>query len=127
MSLHNYVGKIGEDLAREYLEKRGYKVLEHNYRTKYAEIDLVCEKSAGFLGMGKPILVFVEVRTKIGEDFGAPEETINRAKLRRVRKNALAYAAFKKRKGLLRLDAICIVLKPDFSILRMNHYENLSG
>ena len=44
MSQHNEVGKIGEDLAREYLEKKGYKILEHNYKTKYAEIDLIAER-----------------------------------------------------------------------------------
>ena len=47
MAQHNFVGKIGEDLAREYLKNQGYKILEQNYRTKYAEIDLVAEKSDG--------------------------------------------------------------------------------
>ena len=50
MAEHNYVGKIGEDLAREYLEKEGYKIVEQNYKTKYAEIDLVAEKASKFLG-----------------------------------------------------------------------------
>jgi len=67
---------MGERFAREYLEEKGYKIIEQNYKTKYAEIDLVARK-------GKE-LVFVEVRTKKGEDFGTPEETINNKKMRKV-------------------------------------------
>ena len=53
MAEHNFVGKIGEDLAREYLEKQGYKILEQNYKTKYAEIDLVATKPArGWSALG---------------------------------------------------------------------------
>jgi len=117
MSWHNEVGKIGEKLAREFLEKNGYKILEQNYKTKYAEIDLVAQK------MG--VLIFVEVRTKIGENFGTPEDTINKAKLRKVLWNAKSYIGYKDWPGPCRIDAVCIVLKPDFSVKRLNHYENI--
>lgn len=123
MSQHNDVGKIGEDLARKYLEKEGYKILEQNYKTKYAEIDLVAEKSGGIFGQKK--LVFVEVRTKVGENFGSPEDTINKAKLWKVLQNAKSYIAFKNWQGACQIDAICIVLKPDFSVLRLTHHENI--
>lgn len=122
---HNYVGKLGEDLAKKYLEKKGYKVLEQNYKTKYAEIDLVAEKPEGFFGFGQSKLVFVEVRTKIGENFGSPEDTLNQNKLRKVLHNALAYSAFKKWQGPSRIDAICIVLNPNYSISRLTHHENI--
>ncbi|SRR3989339_728203 len=117
MSQHNEVGKIGENLAKEFLEKQGYKILEQNYKTKYAEIDLITEY--------KNCLIFVEVRTKIGENFGSPEETINKAKLRKVLWNAKNYTAFKNWPGPCRIDAICIVLKPDYIISRIDHYENI--
>jgi len=113
------------------LEKEGYKILEQNYRTKYAEIDLVAEKSSGFLSRlagsrcGGRTLIFVEVRTKVGENFGAPEDTINRAKLWKVLQNAKSYTAFKKWDGPARIDAICIVLKADFSVVRLTHHENI--
>ena len=123
MSLHNEIGKIGEDLARDYLEKNGFKIVEQNYRTKYAEIDLVAEKPMKFLG--KKTLVFVEVRTKVGENFGSPEDTINKAKLWKVLQNAKSYAGFKKWDGPQRIDAVCIVLRPDFSVSRLTHHENI--
>lgn len=110
-------GRMGEEIAKEYLEKKGYKIVEQNYKTKYAEIDLVVKK--------KNELVFVEVRTKIGENFGTPEDTINDKKKRKLHGNALAYARTAKWKGPCRVDAICIVLKKDYSIERLNHYENV--
>ncbi len=123
MSQHNEVGKLGEDLARKYLEKEGYKILEQNYKTKYAEIDLVAEKSSGIFGQKK--LVFVEVRTKVGENFGSPEDTLNKRKLWKVMKNSLSYTAFKKWQGACQIDAVCIVLKPDLSVSRLTHHENV--
>jgi putative endonuclease len=123
MAEHNFVGKIGENLAREYLEKEGYKIIEQNYKTKYAEIDLIIEKKDNLWGKTK--LVFVEVRTKIGENFGSPEDTINRAKLWKILQNAKSYSAFKGWQGPERIDAICIVLKPDYSVSRLTHHENI--
>lgn len=105
MSRHNEVGILGERLARKFLEEKGYKVLEQNYRTRFAEIDLVAQE--------KNTLIFIEVRTKIGEDFGTPEDTINKAKLKKVLWNAKNYIGFKNWPGPCRIDAICIVLNSD--------------
>jgi len=127
MAEHNYVGQIGERLAREYLEKEGYKILEQNYKTRFAEIDLVAESAQGGLLFGKKpkTLVFVEVRTKVGEQWGTPEDTINKQKLWKVLKNAKSYAGFNRWQGPQRIDAICIVLKPDMSVTRLTHHENI--
>lgn len=108
---------MGEEIARKYLEKNGYKIIKQNYKTKYAEIDLVVKKGNE--------MVFVEVRAKKGENFGAPEETINKRKLRKLWGNAKAYAAWKKWQGSYRVDAVCVVLKPNGEIGRLNHYQNI--
>ncbi|HEY4509531.1 MAG TPA: YraN family protein [Candidatus Paceibacterota bacterium] len=112
------VGRLGEDLARKYLEKKGYRILEQNYRTRYAEIDLVAKQ--------KDVLVFVEVRTKIGERFGTPEETLNPRKLQKVKRNAFSYASRVKWDKVYRVDAVCIVLDENHQVQRLNHYENIS-
>ena len=117
MSQHNEVGKIGEEIAKKFLKKAGYKIIKQNYKTKYAEIDLITQN--------KKCLVFVEVRTKVGENFGTPEETINKKKIKKLLGNAMAYAFIKKWGGSFRIDAICIVLKPDHSVERLSHYENI--
>ncbi len=111
------VGQLGERLASEYLKKKGYKILAQNYRTRYAEIDLVARQ--------KDVLVFVEVRTKIGERFGTPEETLNSKKLQRVRRNATWYAGHIKWDKLYRVDAVCIVLDENHAVQRLKHYENI--
>ena len=110
---------MGEEMAKEYLEKKGYKIIEQNYKTKYGEIDLVAKQ--------KNELIFVEARTRVGDNFGSPEETINKKKLRKLRDNAAAYATRAKWQGPCRIDAICIVLKKDYSLERLNHCENIIG
>lgn len=105
------------------MEKKGYKILEQNYKTRFAEIDLICEKSAGFLKPSQ--LIFVEVRTKVGENWGTPEDTINKQKLWKVLQNAKSYMGFNKWNGSARIDAVCIVLKPDLSVNRLTHHENI--
>ena len=110
-------GSLGENIAKEYLEDKGYKIIKRNYKTKYAEIDIIAKN--------KDILVFVEVRTKKGEQFGTPEDTLNKIKLVKVKRNAIAYSAAKRWQGLCRIDAICIVLNQDNVVKRMKHYENI--
>lgn len=112
------VGRIGEELAKKYLQKKGYRIIEQNYRTRYAEIDLVAKQ--------KDVLVFVEVRTKVGERFGTPEDTLNWKKLRKVKRNAESYASRVKWKKLYRIDAVCVVLREDYTVQRFEHYENIS-
>ena len=110
-------GQMGEAIAREYLKKKGYKILAQNFKTKYAEIDLIARQ--------KNEMVFVEVRTKRGEIFGTPEESLNRKKMIKLRKNAWAYVGRIGWQGAYRLDAVCVVLKQDNSAQRINHYENI--
>ena len=114
---HLEIGRLGETFAREYLRRNGYKIIEQNYRNRYGEIDLVVQK--------KDVLVFVEVRTKIGEQFGTPEETLNWKKLQKVKRNASSYVARSKWNKLYRVDGICIVLDEQHTIQRFEHYENI--
>lgn len=120
MKTHNLqTGALGEQFAKEYLEKNGYKVVDQNYKTKYAEIDLIAEK-------GKE-LIFVEVRTKTGEQFGTPEETIDYKKRAKLMRNARSYVARKKFKGLYQIDAICIIIDSAQRIQRLSHYQSITS
>ena len=111
------VGKLGENIAQEYLKKKGCDIISRNYRTKYGEIDLIVRKNN--------ILIFVEVRSKTGEQFGTPEDTINKIKMSKIKRNAMAYISRKKWQDQYRIDAICIILNQDSSIKRLDHYENI--
>ncbi|OHA63967.1 MAG: hypothetical protein A2842_00945 [Candidatus Wildermuthbacteria bacterium RIFCSPHIGHO2_01_FULL_48_25] len=116
---HLLLGKLGEMRAREYLERKGYKILEQNYKTRRAEIDIVARKGS--------TLVIVEVRSTADEKFGMPEETLGPRKKRRLLWNAKAYVARKRYKELYRIDAICVVFRGDGSDIpmRLTHYENI--
>ncbi len=76
-------GDLGERVAREFLKKRGYRVIETNFRCREGEIDIVARQ--------KDSLVFVEVRTKSGSAFGSPEESVTRAKAAHMRAAAARY------------------------------------
>lgn len=130
MANHNKVGEIGEELAVKLLKKKGYKIIKKNYRTKYAEIDIICKPKNNFLDVMRNIskpLVFLEVRTKTGEKFGRPEETINKKKLWKLKQNAKAFVTFNNYEGQYRVDAICIVLDVNKNLKRINHYKNIAG
>ena len=111
-------GRLGENLAKRYLQRKGFRIIDENYRTKFAEIDLIAQF--------KDTLVFVEVRTKIGEQFGMPEESLNRKKINKVIKNAQMYIKYKNYTGKHRIDSVCIVLNENKKLIRLNHYENIT-
>lgn len=120
----NYqIGKLGETLARDYLVKKNYRLVATNFRTRFGEIDLVASKNNK--------LIFVEVKLKIGQRFGSPEEMINLAKLAKVKKMAQVFlqkhAKLKAQYPRHQIDTICIVLNQDRSIFRINHWENIDN
>ena len=115
-------GNLGEDIAKEHLEDRGYKILEQNYRNKYGEIDLVVRDNDS--------LVFVEVKTRIGEQFGIPEDAINFKKKAKLIRSAQAYMSWNKKARnykSYRIDAICIVLNENKQVIRIGHYQNITS
>ena len=116
MKIYNKItGNTGEDLAVKTLENKGYQILERNFHNKFGEIDIIAKKG--------DILIFVEVKTKIGDFFGTPEEMVGRGKLQRVRNMATMYM-----NGQLlpcQVDVFAVVLNPDNSLLRLTHYENV--
>lgn len=123
MKQKNYeTGKLGENLAAEFLSKNGYELIERNFHTRFGEIDLIVTKAKK--------LVFVEVKLKIEEDFGTPEEMITKHKLRQVEMTGqsflMKHPEYEKFYDSLQIDAICIVLDENREVMRINHYENIS-
>ena len=77
------LGRLGEDLAVKELKRKGYRIVERNYRCRYGEIDVI--------GIKQAILVFIEVRARAGGSFGTPEESITRQKQDKLISYALEY------------------------------------
>lgn len=78
------IGMEKEGLAAEFLEKKGFRILERNFYCRQGEIDLIAESLEG-------VLVFVEVKYKKNGKNGLPEEAVNRAKQLKIRKAAQYY------------------------------------
>ena len=79
------LGKLGEDLACAELERLGYAILDRRYRTKYGEIDIVAREAG--------TTVFVEVKTRVGEQVGGGAEALTAWKQRRITQMAVDYLA----------------------------------
>lgn len=82
-SARQSLGRVGERLAANALEERGYCILERNFRCQYGEIDLVAQENAD--------LVFVEVKTRRGTICGLPEEAVTARKARKLQEVAACY------------------------------------
>lgn len=81
------LGDRGEQIAREYLEGKGYKILDVNFRNKIGELDIVA-KEAG-------CVVFVEVKTRQSLQCGQPHESVHQLKIRKIGQLAQSYLKFK--------------------------------
>jgi putative endonuclease len=77
------LGELGEELAVRELASRGYAILARRYRTRYGEIDIVCEQEG--------TIVFVEVRARATSEFGKAAETVTEWKQRKVAARAVEY------------------------------------
>ena len=108
-------GRLAEALACKSLQEKGYHILESNFSNRFGEIDIIAKD--------KDLLVFVEVKSKIGAEFGLPEEMISPHKLRKVKNTATIY--MKGENLPCRIDVIAIVLSQEGDLVRLTHYENV--
>jgi putative endonuclease len=115
--LRHTLGRLGERLAAEHLERRGFAVLDRNYRTRWGELDLV-----GFDG---DVLMFCEVKTRRAGP-GLPFEALDSRKREQVRRMALTWLAEVRDRPharVLRFDAIAVVIDPRGRLVRLDHVE----
>ena len=112
------IGDRGEDIAAEFLENADYRVLERNYRFERNEVDLVClDPDKG----GE--IVFVEVKTRSGSEFGPPEASVTEEKQRSLIEVSRAYLHERQLEGApSRFDVVGIVLSDGEP--QIEHYEN---
>lgn len=108
MAEHNITGQKGEQMAAEFLEKQGYKILETNWRFLNLEADIIAEKSK--------TLVIAEVKTRKSNYFGEPESFVTKQKQKNLIKIANAYIERKQLDLEVRFDIISVVLNDQTSI-----------
>jgi putative endonuclease len=116
MAAKDVLGRHGEELAVEYLQERGYAVLDRNWRCRDGEIDLVATD--------RNQLVIVEVKTRSGTAFGDPAEAVTVRKAVQVRRVTQSWLAAHRIKWCeIRFDVVAVLIEPgtDPSI---RHYES---
>jgi putative endonuclease len=100
------LGKSGEDLAAEMLERAGYAIVDRRYRSRHGEIDIIARDGE--------VLVFVEVRRRTAADCGGAAESVTPAKQRKVIRMAVDYLARAELwdKCAVRFDVVAIDDQP---------------
>lgn len=110
-------GERGEKLARDFLKKQGYKIVENNYRCRRGEVDIIAWDG--------DTLVFVEVRSKRNLACGSPEESITRTKQERLRLTAYHYLENNHLDDAdWRIDAILVEMDALGNSTRLEHLQN---
>ena len=96
-------GNSGEQIAKHYLQKKGWQILHEQYRNRFGEIDLIAKDKEEY--------VFVEVKTRRSLENGYPEETVTAHKLRHIVAVAQEYLSTHSLHDVLfRIDVIAILL-----------------
>jgi putative endonuclease len=118
MSDNLILGKFGEQMAKELLVEKGFRILESNFRTRYGEIDIIAQKDR--------VLAFVEVKTRIGTRFGMPYQAVNYRKLSHLKKASQYYLILNPYPNLIyRTDVVSIVLKQNNDVQSIEHFEGV--
>lgn len=110
------LGRLGERLASEHLERLGYEIVARNFRTRFGELDIVARTGG--------VLVFVEVKTRRGR--AAPLDALGARKRQQVRSMARAYLLATPNRAWtpeLRFDAIGISIDGHGRLTELEHLE----
>lgn len=114
MALHNLLGKIGEERAATFLLRKGYTILERNWKIGDLETDIIAQEGE--------TLVFVEVKTRTSGGSKRPEEAVDRERERRLVAGAQAYIRKNRLDNPWRFDIVAITT--NFIHWEINHIED---
>ena len=111
------LGKAGEYRAMEYLDKRGYEILEKNFKCRYGEVDLIAATGG--------TICFIEVKTRSSLRHGLPAEAVGPGKLRHIIRCSQAYLGRNHRQWqAVRIDVIEVLYMKGRYFVR--HLKNVS-
>ncbi|MEA3297960.1 MAG: YraN family protein [Chloroflexota bacterium] len=111
------VGRLGERLAAKFLRRRGYHIIETNFRCRGGEIDIIARQ--------RDCLVFIEVRTRSSSSFGSPEESVTQAKRSKLIFTALTYiSSHSKLPEQWRIDVVAVEVDAQGQARRIEIIEN---
>ena len=112
------IGKFGQKLAAEFLQKRKYSILQENFYARFGEIDLVAQKDGQ--------IIFIEIKTRLSCEFGLPEDSLTKAKSEKIREAALEYLDKKQiNNENYRFDLIAVQIDKIRKRAQIRHYKNV--
>ena len=114
MAAHNDLGKLGEELAVQYLTDKGYEILERNWHNIHKEVDIIAKDGQ--------YLVIVEVKTRQNDEYGEPDLAVTKRKQRMLIAAANAYISRKELDMETRFDIISILVKDSDPVIE--HIED---
>lgn len=110
-------GNIGEKIARKYLKRIGYEILENNFYTRKGEIDIIAREKSN-------VIVFVEVKTRSTDKYGTPSEAVNNKKKQHLKRSAAIYLTERNPlKSIIRFDVIEVIIKN--GKCKINHIKQI--
>ena len=105
-------GKLGENIAADYLEKKGYRIVQRNYRCVFGEIDIIA--------IDRNVIVFIEVKSRRSAKYGCPQEAVGHNKKMKISKIALNYLKEKQFQDCrARFDVAAVKILPEGSEVKL--------
>lgn len=115
--LNKDVGNYCEDLAKDYLKRNHYFILDCNFKNRLGEIDIICTQNN--------LLIIVEVKGRYNYNYGLPKESISFSKQKSIIKVTTSYISYKKLFNLnVRFDVIEIYLNLNTNIFEIKHIKD---
>jgi putative endonuclease len=118
MVKNQILGKFGENLAKNYLIKKGFDIICCNWRYSYYEIDIIAKI--------KEKIIFVEVKTRLNTNFGTAQDNLSARKIKKIKK-AIQYFLLINNNYTQepRVDAITIDIDKYKRIAKIKHFKNI--
>lgn len=112
------LGRYGENLAAQFLERQGFQIIDRNFQTRWSEIDLIARRGQS--------IHFIEVKTRLVRDYGEPEEAIHRFKKRHLLGAAKMYVAGHELPvGNYQIDSVSILINQFTRKANIRYFSNI--
>jgi putative endonuclease len=129
MARHNEIGKIGEDIATEWLVSRGMTVIERNYSRKWGEIDIVTRGIEGLIHFVEVKSVSYETKQdlewSVTRETHRPEDNVHKNKQDRLKRAIQTWILDKKYTGEFQIDIMVVYLVPREKFAKVKLLENI--
>ena len=114
MYINQEIGKLGEDIAVNYLKQKGYKILDRNFECRQGELDIIA--------LDEKEIVFIEVKTRTSNRYGYPSEAVNKIKQKHMLQTIKYYLYVRNLSDeFVRIDVIEVYIKDN--LYKVNHIK----